>query len=102
MTAQTVFDRLGIRPKFVYLEQRVALEKLKGGELDAVISVQGKPSAMISQINDDRLHLVPVDYASSLQADYLPASLTAKRLSQPDCGSGAGRYDRRPVGAYGL
>jgi TRAP transporter TAXI family solute receptor len=78
VTAQIVFDRLGIRPKFVYLEQRVALEKLKGGELDAVISVQGKPSLMISQINDDRLHLVPVDYASSLQADYLPASLTAR------------------------
>jgi TRAP transporter TAXI family solute receptor len=78
VTAQTVFDRLGIRPKFVYLEQRVALEKLKGGELDAVVSVQGKPSPIISQINDDRLHLVPVDYDNSLQNDYLPASLTAK------------------------
>jgi TRAP transporter TAXI family solute receptor len=78
VTAQTVFERLGIKPRFVYLEQRIALEKLKGGELDAVVSVQGKPSPILSQINDDRLHFVPVDYDSSLQADYLPASLTAK------------------------
>ena len=78
VTAQIVFERLGIRPKFVYLEQRIALEKLKGGELDAVVSVQGKPSPMISQINDDRLHLVPINYDDSLQSDYLPASLTAK------------------------
>jgi len=78
VTAQNVFERLGIKPKFVYIEQRIALEKLKGGELDAVVSVQGKPSPMISQLNDDRLHLVPVDYDNSLQADYLPASLTAK------------------------
>jgi hypothetical protein len=43
-----------------------------------VIAVQGKPSRIISQIKDDRLHLVPVDYAKSLQGDYLPASLSAK------------------------
>jgi TRAP transporter TAXI family solute receptor len=79
VTAQVVLEQLGVRPKFVYLEQRIALEKLKAGELDAVISVQGKPSPIISQINDDRLHLVPVDYARSLQGgDYLPASLSAK------------------------
>jgi TRAP transporter TAXI family solute receptor len=78
VTAQTVFERLGIKPRFVYLEQRIALEKLKGGELDAVIAVQGKPSGAISQVRDDRLHLVPVDYDKSLQDDYLPASLTAE------------------------
>ena len=51
---------------------------MKSGEIDAVIAVQGKPSEFISQIKDVRLHLVPVDYAKSLQSDYLPASLSAK------------------------
>jgi TRAP transporter TAXI family solute receptor len=78
VTALIVFERLGIKPKFVYVEQRIAFEKMKGGEIDAVIAVQGKPSKFISQIKDDRLHLVPVDYAKSLQGDYLPASLSAK------------------------
>jgi TRAP transporter TAXI family solute receptor len=78
VTALIVFERLGIKPDFVYVEQRIALEKLKTGEIDAVIAVQGKPSKAITQIKDDRLHLVPVDYAKSLQGDYLPASLSAK------------------------
>jgi TRAP transporter TAXI family solute receptor len=78
VTALIVFERLGIKPKFVYVEQRIALEKLKAGEIDAVIAVQGKPSRIIGQIKDDRFHLVPVEYAKPLQNDYLPASLSAK------------------------
>jgi TRAP transporter TAXI family solute receptor len=78
VTALIVFERLGIKPKFVYVEQRIALEKMRAGEIDAVIAVQGKPSKAVSQFKDDRFHLVPVDYAKSLQGDYLPASLSAK------------------------
>src|SRR3981189_3259393 len=78
VTALIVFERLGIKPKFVYVEQRIALEKMKTGEIDAVIAVQGKPSKAIRQFKDDRFHLVPVDYAKPLQDDYLPASLSAK------------------------
>ena len=78
VTALIVFERLGIKPKFVYVEQRIALEKMKAGEIDAVIAVQGKPSNAVSQFKDDRFHLVPVDYAKPLQNDYLPASLSAK------------------------
>jgi TRAP transporter TAXI family solute receptor len=78
VTALTVFERLGIKPKFVYIEQRIALEKLKAGAVDAVIAVQGKPSTAVSQFKDDRFHLVQVGYAKPLQGDYLPASLSAK------------------------
>lgn len=78
VTSLLVFERLGIKPKFVYVEQRIAFEKMKKGEVDAVIAVQGKPSKFISQIKDDNLHLVPVDYAQPLQSDYFPAELTAK------------------------
>ena len=78
VTSLIVFERLGIKPKFVYVEQRIAFERMKKGEVDAVIAVQGKPSKFISQIKDDNLHLVPVDYAQPLQSDYFPAELTAK------------------------
>src|SRR3954453_11612644 len=77
VTSLIVFERLGIRPHVVYIEQRIALEKLRNGEIDAVIAVQGKPSKAVSQFRDDRFHLVPVDYAKPLQNDYLPATLTA-------------------------
>ena len=78
VTALTVFERLGMKPKVVYIEQRIALEKLKAGEIDAVIVVGGKPYKSVSSFKDDRFHLVTVDYAKPLQGDYLPARLSAK------------------------
>ena len=97
VTASIVFERLGLKPKLVYIEQRIALEKLKAGEIDAVVAVQGKPSKAVSQIKDDRLHLVPVDYAKPLQGDYLPASLSAK--DYPNLISDQGQVDTIAVPA---
>jgi TRAP transporter TAXI family solute receptor len=77
VTALTMFERLGMKPKVVYVEQRIALEKMRAGEIDAVIVVGGKPYKSVSAFKDDRFHMVPVDYAKPLQTDYLPATLTA-------------------------
>src|ERR1700751_4601157 len=79
VTVLTVADRLGMKANWVYIEQRIAMEKLKKGELDAVIVVGGKPYKSVSSFqNDGRFHLVKVDYDRPLQGDYLPASFTAK------------------------
>jgi TRAP transporter TAXI family solute receptor len=78
VTALTVFERLGIKANFVYVEQRIAMEKLKKGELDAVIVVGGTPYVSVTTFkNDGRFHLAGVDYAKSLQSDYMPATLTS-------------------------
>jgi TRAP transporter TAXI family solute receptor len=79
VTALTVAERIGMKANFVYVEQRIAMEKLKKGEIDAVIVVGGKPYKSVSGFNNDgRFHLVTVDYEKPLQGDYLPAGLTAK------------------------
>src|SRR5215470_15019861 len=80
VTALTTFERLGLNASnFRYIEQRIAMEKLKKGEVDAVIVVGGKPYKSVSSfVNDGRFHLVTVDYERSLQTDYLPATLTSK------------------------
>jgi TRAP transporter TAXI family solute receptor len=78
ITAITVFERLGIKPKYVYVEQRRAYEKLRKGEIDAMVAVQGAPSKFTTQIKDDRFHFVPIDYAAPLQVDYLPAQLKSE------------------------
>ncbi len=81
VTALTTFERLGLNASnFRYIEQRIAMEKLKKGELDAVIVVGGKPYKSVSNFVNDggRFHLVNVDYDRPLQADYLPATLTSK------------------------
>jgi TRAP transporter TAXI family solute receptor len=79
VTVLTVADRLGMKANWVYIEQRIAMEKLKAGEVDAVIVVGGKPYKSVSNFgNDGRFHLVKVDYEKPLQGDYLPATLTSK------------------------
>jgi len=78
VTAISIFERLNIKPHLLYLDQRVALQKLKDGEIDAVIAVEGKPLSEISQIAGNGLHFVPVNYDKALQEDYLPAQLTAE------------------------
>jgi TRAP transporter TAXI family solute receptor len=79
VTVLTVADRIGMKANWVYIEQRIAMEKLKKGEVDAVIVVGGKPYKSVSSFqNDGRFHLVTVDYDRPLQGDYLPASFTAK------------------------
>ncbi|WP_223971068.1 TAXI family TRAP transporter solute-binding subunit, partial [Bradyrhizobium sp. RD5-C2] len=97
VTALTVFERLGMKPKVVYVEQRIALEKLKAGEIDAVIVCGGKPYKSVSGFKDDRFHLVPVNYEKPLQDDYLPASLSAK--DYPNLISGEERVDTIAVPA---
>src|SRR5438477_4678282 len=41
VTASIVFERLGIKPNLVYVEQRIALEKMRAGTIDAVVVVGG-------------------------------------------------------------
>src|ERR1700746_2081520 len=53
VTALTVFERLGLRANFAYIEQRIAMEKLRKGELDAVIVVGGKPYKSVSSFQND-------------------------------------------------
>src|SRR6201996_3336014 len=79
VTVLTVAERIGLKADWRYIEQRIAMEKLKAGELDAVIVVGGKPYKSVSNfVNDGRFHLVTVDYDRPLQGDYLPASMPAK------------------------
>ena len=54
VTAIAIFERLNIRPHFLYIEQRVALERLKKGEIDAVVAVEGKPLQEIARIDRGR------------------------------------------------
>jgi TRAP transporter TAXI family solute receptor len=79
VTAHTVFERIGVKPQFYYIEQRIAMEKLLKGELDAVIVCGGKPYKSVSNFkNDGRFHLAKVDYDKPLQKDYLPATFNSK------------------------
>ncbi len=86
VTAAVVFERLGIKPNFLYLEQRIAMEKMRAGEIDAVIAVGGKPYKSVSRIQrqplpprSGRLFEAAADRLSAGDADL-------EGLSQPDRG----------------
>jgi uncharacterized protein len=77
ITAEAVFESQKINVLPLYLDQTEALEKLKTGEIDATVYVDGKPSRIFDHIRyTDRVHFLDVDYGDRLQRDYLPALMT--------------------------
>lgn len=78
LTARLLFGTLGIPVTFTPDPHDVAMEKLKRGEIAAVVSVTGKPADIILRLPADAgLHLLalPRDDARLLQS-YAPGSIT--------------------------
>lgn len=77
ITAEAVFKANNISADPVYLEAGEAVERLKRGELDALVYVGGKPSHAFDSISHkDKVHFLDVEYLPALQANYLPAIIT--------------------------
>lgn len=77
VTAQALFEAFNIRPQPMYLEQAEAFEKLRAGEIDAVVYVGGKPSPAFQRLKYiDRVHFLDIDFADALRQDYVPGILT--------------------------
>ncbi len=79
ITAQNVFDQLGVKPVQVNLERDVAIEKIRTGEIAAAFVVTGKPAASMRQVKPgDGLHLLPIPFVPGLADIYLPSKLTSE------------------------
>ncbi len=79
MTSETVFKALGIKVTPSSHGYEDALEKVRTGEIDAMVYVAGKPASIFTSVKkDDGLHIVPVPYTAKLQQSYLPAKLSSK------------------------
>lgn len=78
MTANIVMDALGVAVEPTNFDQSLALEKLKHGEISALVYVAGKPVRLFQGISpDDNLHLLPIPASENLMRTYMPAYLTA-------------------------
>ncbi|MBN8874338.1 MAG: TAXI family TRAP transporter solute-binding subunit [Rhodospirillales bacterium] len=76
MTASVLFGALGIRPTLANDDQDVALEKLKRGEIAAMVYVVGKPASLFSRIDAPAgLHFLSIPLAPALAETYLPSRL---------------------------
>ena len=77
MTGSLIFAQLGIETEVRTDDYSIALEKLKRGEIDAMMRVVGKPSSVIESLPDNSgLHLLSVP-SSRISGAYLPASFLA-------------------------
>jgi uncharacterized protein len=76
VTASLVFDALNVRIEPLFLDQRQALEKLRRGELAALVLVAGKPARLFYDLNQgDGVHFLPVPPIPVLLGTYQPARL---------------------------
>jgi TRAP transporter TAXI family solute receptor len=77
MTASTLFNALGLNIEPTNFDQALALEKVKSGEIAAMVYVVGKPADLFRNIEANaNLHFLPVPLGADLLQTYLPSSLT--------------------------
>ena len=76
MTARLIFERLGIAPQYVQLDQPTALSQLRSGDIAATVMVGGRPIKALADFpTEGRFRLLPVPYETALQDSYLPTKL---------------------------
>jgi TRAP-type uncharacterized transport system substrate-binding protein len=83
VTAQIIFDALGIQVNRTNYDNDEAIKKLRDGELAAMIVLTGAPQAALAKLKrEDRVHFLPLDRSASTRdlhqifESYLPGELT--------------------------
>ena len=103
MTASLLFDALGIPVDARHDPQDTALERLRRGDIAALVYVAGKPARLFGGIPADAgLNLLPVPATPALLETYLPAEFRPDRLPDPGAGGRDGRDHRGRRGHGGL
>jgi len=98
ITAAALFDKLRVPVEVTNDDPDVALMKLKSGEIDAMVYVDGKPVRLFEQLTDkDGVHFLSVPYDRSLYRSYTPASLTS--ADYPNLISSGDKIETPAVGA---
>ena len=78
LTGQVVFQRLGIQVEPVFINNAIALEKMRSGEVSAVVHVVGKPNDLFARFKPEPgFHFIPVEYGAAFEDYYVPATLEA-------------------------
>jgi len=101
ITGPRLFDLLKIKAETTHYDQDTALEKLKSGEIAAMLLIGGKPIPQMQLLGaQDGLHFIPVPPQVSGSSDYFPSTLTAD--DYPGLVSAAAPVDTVAVGTVML
>ena len=79
LTGTIVFQRLGVEVEQVLIDQPTALQKLRSGEVAALVRVVGKPVEFFSRIPPNSgLHLVPIPFTKTFADFYTLGEFESK------------------------
>ncbi len=83
VTATAVFSSLGIPVQATLFDQATALQRLRAGDIAALVYVAGKPVDLLRQLPaGSGLRLIPVPRTADLLASYLPAQFDSADYPQ--------------------
>ena len=79
LTGTLIFQRLGVQVEQALVDNATALQKLKSGEIDALVRVIGKPIDFFAKIPaNSGLHFVPIPFSKTFADYYTLGELTSK------------------------
>ncbi len=79
LTGQIIFQRLNIKVEPVFIDNAAAVDRMRSGDVAAVVQVVGKPNALFAGIKPEPgFHFLPVDYGPAFEDYYVPAALSAQ------------------------
>ena len=77
-TGDIVFSRLNVKVERVFMNNALALEAMRKGELAGIVHAVGKPNELFTKFKPEPgFHFLPVEYSEKFQDYYTPAELTA-------------------------
>ena len=75
-TATAIFKSLGVEPDVTTLPNPPALDKLRRGEISALVYVATKPSRLLQDIRpDENIHFLPI--TENVPSNYTPITITS-------------------------
>jgi TRAP-type uncharacterized transport system substrate-binding protein len=83
LTGQVVFRRLGIAVEPLLINNALALERMRSGEIAALVHVVGKPNELFTSLRaEPGFHFLPIEYGQAFEDVYLPSILSAEDYPQ--------------------
>jgi TRAP-type uncharacterized transport system substrate-binding protein len=77
-TAPILFKRMGVKVEPVYINNAIALEKMKSGEIVAIVNNGAKPQDLLTKFkNDQGFKLLSIPFDRFEDSFYIPAVLTS-------------------------
>jgi TRAP-type uncharacterized transport system substrate-binding protein len=79
VTGPIIFERMGVKPQFIFGNSEAHAEKLKTGEIAAIVHNGGKPNPLFTKLKaDPNLHFLSVPYSEKFADYYVPSTFDSK------------------------